>query len=277
MSADLHVHTTFSDGTCRPEEVVELAKKNGLSKLAITDHDVVEGIEPARKRGEELGIEVIPGIELTTEAMNSELHILGYFIDDHSSKLLETITQIQKGREKRIYKICEKLKQLGVELDPEKVFMIAGHRAAGRPHVARALIEEGYVRDVREAFYRYLDFHGPAYVSHYKLSPEEAIKLINAAGGVAVFGHPAVSNCDQIIPDLMVAGLQGIEAYYIGHDQSQTQHYLNLAKKYGLLVTGGTDYHGSRSGREIDLGTISVPDEAVEKLRAASHEHLRGN
>lgn len=277
MSADLHVHTSFSDGTCSPEEVVTLAKKNGISKIAITDHDVVDGIDPARKKGEELGVEVIPGIEFTTEAQDTELHILGYFINHSDPKLLEAIGRMQKGREKRIYKICEKLKSLGVELDPEKVFAIAGHRAAGRPHVARALIEAGYVRDMREAFNRYLDFHGPAYVSHYKLSPEEAVKMVAAAGGVAVFGHPAVSNCDEIIPDLMVAGLRGIEAYYSGHDQGQTQHYLNLAKKYGLLVTGGTDYHGTRSGREIDLGTITVPDEAVEKLRAASHEHLRGN
>lgn len=267
MPADLHIHTTFSDGTHSPEEIVELAKKKDLKTIAITDHDVVAGIDPALKRGKELGVEVIPGIELTTETRDTEVHILGYFIDHHNPKLIEVITKIQKGREERIFKICEKLKELGVDLDPEKVFEIAGHRAAGRPHVARALVAEGFVEDFREAFTKYLDFHGPAYVSHYKLSPEEAVKLVISAKGIPVYGHPGVSNCDQIIPDLMMAGLAGIEVYYSGHNRSQTQHYLNLARKYGLLITGGSDYHGFKSGREEELGELTISDELVEKLR----------
>lgn len=267
MPADLHIHTACSDGTHGPEEIVELAKKAGLKTIAITDHDVVDGIAPAVKKGEEVGVEVIPGIEFTTEARDTEIHILGYFIDYRSRHLIEAITRIQKGREKRIYEICEKLKKLGVDLPPEKVFKLAGHRAAGRPHVARALIMEGYVKDVREAFSRYLDFHGPAYVSHYKLSPEEAVELVGSAKGLPVYAHPAVSDCDEIIPDLMLAGLAGIEVYYTGHGQMATRHYLNLAKKYGLLVTGGSDFHGFKSGREVELGDLAIPDELVDKLR----------
>ncbi len=269
MPADLHIHTTFSDGTHTPEEIVELAKKAGLKTIAVTDHDVVEGIARAVVKGKELGVEVIPGIEFTTEALDTEIHILGYFIDYRNPELVEAITKIQKDREKRIFKICEKLKKLGVNLDPEKVFEIAGHRAAGRPHVARALVKEGFIKDFKEAFTKYIDFHGPAYVSHYKLAPQEAVKLVIAAGGIPVYAHPAVSNCDQIIPDLMVAGLKGIEAYYIGHNQQVTQHYVNLAKKYGLLVTGGSDYHGFKSGREVGLGDLTISDDLVDKLRTA--------
>ena len=274
MSADLHIHTLFSDGTEKPEKVVELAKKAGLKTIAITDHDVVAGIDPAAAKGKEAGVEVIPGIEFTTEAYNTEIHILGYFIDHRHPGLLQALTRIQKGREKRIYKICDKLKGLGIDLSPEKVFEIAGHRAAGRPHVARALVAEGYVRNFKEAFNRYIDFRGPAYVSHYKLSPEEAVKLILSSGGIPVFGHPAVSNCDDAIPDLIRAGLLGIEAHYAGHSEADTERYVNLARKNGLLVTGGSDYHGSRGGKEVGLGDLTIPDKLVEKLR---DEHLRRN
>jgi predicted metal-dependent phosphoesterase TrpH len=158
-------------------------------------------------------------------------------------------------------------------IEAEQVFAIAGHRAAGRPHVARALQAAGYVQSFKEAFDRYIDFHGPAYVSHYKLSPEDAVKLVVVAGGLAVFGHPGLSNCDQIIPDLMAAGLRGIEAFHPGHDQAQTDHYLKLAKENGLLVTGGSDFHGA-GGREVRLGKVCLQDELLERLR---NEHLRGN
>jgi len=272
MSADLHIHTFFSDGTQSPEEIVELAQKAELKTIAITDHDVVAGLSRALHKGNELGVEVIPGIEFTTEARDTEIHILGYFIDLTNAELIEAITLMQQDREKRIFKICDKLKGLGVVIDPGKVFEIAGHRAAGRPHVARALVKEGLVSDFKEAFNRYIDFHGPAYVSHYKLSPEEAIRLVVKAGGIPVYAHPAVSNCDDIIPELMVAGLRGLEAYYPSHSHTTTQRYLNLANKYGLLITGGSDFHGFTSGREVKVGDVSINDKLVNKLR---DEHLR--
>lgn len=274
MPADLHIHTAFSDGTCSPEEIVSLAKEAGLTAIAITDHDTVAGIDRAKQAGRSAGLEIVPGIELTTEDFEAELHILGYFIDRRDPGLLQALMQIQQGREKRIFKICDKLAELGLELDPERVFALAGHRAAGRPHVAKAMIEAGLVKDFKEAFRKYINFRGPAYVSHYKLSPAEAIKLIRAAGGLAVFGHPAVSNCDQALPELISAGLAGIEAYYSGHNSSQTRHYLGLAEKYGLLVTGGSDFHGTGAGREIKLGELALSDELMDKLR---NEYLRRN
>ncbi|MBI5399756.1 PHP domain-containing protein [Candidatus Saganbacteria bacterium] len=274
MPADLHLHTIFSDGTETPEMIVELAKKKGLTAIAITDHDVIAGIEPAHRRGAELGLEIVPGIEFTSEAGGAEIHILGYFIDLKNEALLAKLAQLQKSREERIYKICDKLKNLNLLVDPEKVFAIAGHRAAGRPHVAQALLARGDVKSVKEAFDRFLDNRGPAYVEHYKLSPTEAVGLINAVKGLAVYAHPAVSNCDKIIPELTAAGLTGIEAYYSGHDNYLTNFYIRLAEKYGLLLTGGSDFHGFKSGREINIGEPSLSDKLFQKLK---DEYLRRN
>jgi predicted metal-dependent phosphoesterase TrpH len=274
MAADLHIHTFFSDGTQSPEEIVSLAAEAALSAIAITDHDVVAGIDRAQKAGRAAGVEVVPGIEFSTEVPETEIHILGYFIDHRNAELLEVIHKIQKDRENRIIKICDKLKGLGVALDPEKVFALAGHRFAGRPHVARALVEGGYVSSFKEAFNKYIDFHGPAYVSHYKLLPEEAIRLVLSAGGLPVYGHPAVSRYDRIIPELISYGLKGIEVYYSTHNRVQTKHYQRLAREYGLLMTGGSDYHGAKSGRDIGLGGTSISEELMEKLR---NEHLRRN
>ncbi len=269
MPADLHIHTAFSDGTFTPEEIVRLAKKAGLKTISITDHDVIDGIEPAMKEGEKLGIKVIPGIEFTTEIPNTEIHILGYYIDYKLPKLTDTLKKIQDDRTARIYKILGKLEKIGIKLDVKRVFEIAGHGSAGRPHVARALVEAGHVRNVREVFEKYLNFNAPAYVPHFRLTPEEAIKLILEAGGIPVFAHPAVSNYDEIIPDLVAAGLKGIEVYYSGHSRQVEKHYFGVAKKFNLLITGGTDFHGYGNSRETELGEVVVSDELVKKLDEA--------
>lgn len=274
MPADLHLHSNLSDGTHPPEEIVDLAKEAGLKTIALTDHDIVDGVAAAVGRGEKVGVEVIPGVEFTTEIPRSEVHILGYFIDCRNAGLLAVLEKIQEDRIKRVYKIVRKLNELGVDIDAEDVFAVSARKAPGRPHIARALIKLGAVAGFREAFNRYLDFRAPAYVSHYKLSPAEAIRMVRDAGGIAVYAHPGSSNCDGIIPDLMVEGLKGLEVYYPGHRPDQVQHYLNLAKKQGLLVTGGSDFHGLDSGREIKLGELSIPDELVEKLR---NEYLHRN
>lgn len=274
MPADLHIHTNFSDGTQSPAFVVELAKNRGLTALAITDHDVIAGVEPAKQRAQALDLEIVPGIEFTTEAYNAEIHILGHFIDINNEPLLAHLCLLQKSREERIFLICKKLTKINLTLDPEEVFKIAGHRAAGRPHVAQAMVARGYVATIKEAFDRYIGFRGPAYVEHYKLSPVEAVKLINGAHGLAAFGHPASSNCDKIVPELVAAGLTGIEAYYSGHDKYLTDFYIKMAQKYGLLVTGGSDFHGFKSGREIILGEPSLSDELFQKYK---NEYLRRN
>lgn len=274
MPADLHVHSNLSDGTHTPEELVELAKEAGLTAIALTDHDGVGGIERAQNKGAAIGLEVVAGIEFTTEVPKAEVHILGYFIDFKSPKLLETIKNIQEDRVNRIYRIVEKLKALGVEITPQDVFEISGKAAPGRPHVARALIKKGIVPDFRSAFYKYLDFRAPAYVSHYKLTPGEAVKLIKEIKGIPVFAHPQISACDDLIPDLLADGLKGIEVYYPGYGPGTIAHYKQLAKKYGLLLTGGSDYHGLDSGREVRLGDITLSDGLFKKLK---DEHLRGN
>lgn len=274
MPADLHIHSNFSDGTDSPEEVVKLAAAAGLTTIALTDHDTVGGIDPAWEAGSRLGLEVIPGIEFTTENPRAEIHILGYFLDRQDPELLAILANIQQGRIDRIYKIVEKLQGLGVTIDTEDVFAISGRRSPGRPHVARVLIQQGAVANFREAFSRYLDFRAPAYVPHYRLLPTEAVQLVKKAGGIPVFAHPAVSNCDDLIPELIAAGLRGLEVYYFGYYADQIQHYLGLARKYDLLVTGGSDYHGCDAGRDLKLGDFTIADELVEKLR---NEHLRGN
>ncbi|MFA5839785.1 MAG: PHP domain-containing protein [Candidatus Margulisiibacteriota bacterium] len=274
MPADLHVHTNCSDGTMSPEDVVELAHKINLKTIAITDHDVVDGIEPAKERGQGVGVDVIPGIEMTTELGKIEIHILGYYLNHNNPNLIDSLNKIQKGREERIYKICDKLKGLGISVDPAKVFIEAGHLAAGRPHVARVMVKEGLVASFKEAFDRYLDSSGPAYVSHYKLLPAEAIQLILSAGGIPVLAHPRIMESDHVIPDLVGEGLLGIEVYYPGYNASQIERYLTLARKLGLLVTGGSDFHGTKSGRDVDLGFVTVSDELVDNLK---NEHLRRN
>lgn len=268
------MHSNLSDGVDSPEELVDLAAAAGLTTISLTDHDNVDGIDRAMEKGRGMGVEVIPGIEFTTENPRTEIHILGYFIDNKNPELLSVLGKVQEDRVKRIYKIVKKLNALKVDIEPEDVFAISGRKAPGRPHVARALMKLGAVSSFKEAFNRYLDFRSPAYVSHYKLTPGDAVKVIAAAGGIPVFAHPAISNCDEIIPELMADGLKGLEAYYPGYKPEVTERYLGLARKYGLLVTGGSDFHGLDSGREVKLGDLKIPDDLVDKLR---NEHLHRN
>jgi len=269
MTADLHVHTRFSDGLDTPEQVVVKAKKLGLKAIAITDHDVIDGIPEALEAKKKHDLQVIPGLEFTTEIPEAEIHILGYFIDCNNAPLKEILEKIQQSRRTRIHKILEKLADIGISIDLNKVLALCGDGSAGRPHVARALIEEGVVKSIREAFHKYLGWKGPAYVPHFKLSPFEAIKYIVDAGGIAVYAHPVISNYDEIIPDLISCGLKGIEVYYPSHSNTAIKHYLDLAKKYGLLVTGGSDYHGSIQDDEKQIGAATISDELFQKFLSA--------
>jgi predicted metal-dependent phosphoesterase TrpH len=273
MPADLHIHSNFSDGIDTPEEIVKQAAAVGLKTIALTDHDTMAGIERAQAAGEQSGVEVIPGIEFTTENPRAEVHILGYFMDRHNTELAEVLAKIQQGRIDRIYEIVKKLKALGLEIEPDEVFALSGKSSPGRPHVARVLMRKGIVANFKEAFNRFLDFRSPAYVPHYRLMPVEAVKLVQKAGGIPVFAHPAISNCDEIIPELAAAGLRGLEIYYPGYYADQIEYYLALAAKNNLLATGGSDYHGG-DAKDMKLGDHTVPDELVEKLK---NEHLRGN
>jgi 3',5'-nucleoside bisphosphate phosphatase len=266
--ADLHVHTTFSDGTYTPAQLVKEALARGVCALALVDHDTTQGIAGAIATARGSDLEIIPGVELSAQYENQEVHILGYFLDYQDKVLLEKLKLMQAIRVERVHKIIENLKALGLKLKPQSVFDISGEAAVGRMHIARALVKDGFVGSTAEAFRKYIGDRSPAYVCGFRLSVPEAIKLIQTAGGVAVLAHPYLLRNDALIEEFTRCGLEGIEVYYPEHSQGMVNFYLSLAKQLKLLVTGGTDFHGSLKP-EIKLGMIKIPLELVENLRRA--------
>ena len=268
MFADLHLHTHFSDGTYTPEELVEHAREKGLSAIALTDHDTVEGCTRAAAACENAGIEFIVGTELTADHQGTELHILGYFMDLENSLLLQEISKCQITRQERIREMVVRLNHSGVPLKADRVFAIANCQSPGRPHVARALVEDGYCSSMDEAFERFLKRSRCAWVPKRRISAAEAIELIHQAGGLAVLAHPGLNRTDDIIPPVVKAGLDGIECLHTKHSTTATERYLELADRYKLLVTGGSDCHGMSKGRPL-IGTIKLPYQHVELLKIA--------
>ncbi|MCX5697619.1 MAG: PHP domain-containing protein [Candidatus Omnitrophica bacterium] len=264
--ADLHTHTLFSDGTQSPEGLVTEAKKQGLDCIAVCDHDTVGALSQAIALGKEQDLEVLPGIELSAEEQGTEVHILGYMIDYQNKALKEKIDFLKTNRVQRIYEIVEKLKGMGINLDPESVFAIAKGGTPGRLHIARAMLKEKLVSTLNEAFGRYIGDRSPAYVCGFRLEPAEAIKLIKEAGGVSVLAHPYSIHRDELIPQMAAAGLGGLEVYYPEHSQGMINFYLGMAQEYNLAVTGGSDYHGYAKP-DIKIGAVRVPYELVEKLK----------
>lgn len=272
--ADLHLHTIFSDGTYTPEELILRSQKSGLSAIAVVDHDTVMGIDPVIQASGGQEIEVLPGIELSAEYEGQEVHILGYLIDYKNDKLLEKLEFLKKNRIERIYKIVDKLKANGIALEAESVFDISGGLGTvGRLHVARAMVKAKIVTSTGEAFYKYIGDKGPAYVCNFKFTPAEAIKLIKEVGGIPVLAHPYTLDEDDLIPVFVKLGLEGLEVHYPEHTQGMINFYLGLAKKYNLLVTGGSDCHGSAKS-EIKIGSVKIPYELVEKLKEAKLKSL---
>ena len=265
--ADLHLHTNFSDGTYSPEEMVAQAKAHELSAIALTDHDTVEGCARTARACRAERIEFIPGTELTAEHDENELHILGYFLDTKNPRLLTEMAQFQTVRQNRIREMVAKLNQLNIPLDTEKVFALANCRSPGRPHVARALVQGGFCSSSDEAFERFLKKNRPAWVGKFKISAADAVELIHHAGGVAVFAHPGLNRVDEVIPDLVDAGLDGIECFHTKHSITTANHYLTIAKRFGLFITGGSDCHGMTKGKPL-IGTVKVPYEYVEQLKS---------
>jgi len=269
MFADLHLHTQFSDGTYSPEEVVSQATSHGLTAIALTDHDTVEGCERTARACEAAGVEFISGTELTAEHNNNELHVLGYFLDTQNAKLLAEIAKFQAVRQNRIQQMVGRLNELGVPLQAEAVFALANCRSPGRPHVARALVNAGLCANLDEAFERFLKKNRPAWVPKMKISALVAIELIHQAGGLAVMAHPGLNRTDEVIPHLVEAGLDGIECFHTKHSAAVSEHYLELADRFHLLVTGGSDCHGLSKGKPL-IGTVKLPYEHVEKLKEAA-------
>jgi predicted metal-dependent phosphoesterase TrpH len=270
--ADLHIHTYFSDSTFSPEEVVKLAHKNNLSAISITDHDTVEAIDTAKKIAEEYSIEVIPGIELTAEVGGREVHILGYFFDYHNEDFLRKLKELQQVRVKRIYEMVERLKEQGIKkIDGDEVIALADKAAVGRVHLAMILKRHNLVSSISEAFRKYIGDNCPAYVSKFKLTPKEAIRIILDTKGIPVLAHPFTMDKDEYIPEWIKSGLMGIEVYYPDYSMKTISHYKALCQKHHLLSTGGSDDHG-KAKEKILMGRIKVSYELVDRLKRAKEK-----
>lgn len=281
MYIDLHIHTTCSDGSLTPSQVVQYAKEKGLKAIAITDHDTIDGNEEALKEGTHQDIEVIPGVEISVDYSPGSMHMLGYFITTDDTALQEKLTLLQDSRADRNPKIIEKLKELGLALTYDEVVQESGGGQVGRPHIAQVLLKKGCVKNIQEAFDKYLGKGAPAYSDKFRLGAEEAITTITDAGGIPVLAHPFTLHCkgsgelEALIKKLVSTGLQGIEVYYSEHNQRQVSHYRKLAEQYNLAITGGSDFHG-KNMKGIDLGTgrgnLKVPYSLCENLRSLLKE-----
>lgn len=269
MFADLHLHTCFSDGTFTPEQVVGHAQRCGLQAIALTDHDTVEGCPRAAAACAAAGLEFIIGTELTAEHLNHEVHVLAYFVDPHHAELRTEIAKFQAVRQDRIREIVVRLNRLNVPLQADAVFTLANCRSPGRPHVARALVQAGLCGTLDEAFERFLKRNRPAWVPKFRMSAGRAIELIHAAGGLAVMAHPVLNRTDDLIPQLAGMGLDGLECFHTKHSTATMMHYITMAEKRGLLVTGGSDCHGNSKGKPL-IGTVKLPYEYVRHLFEAS-------
>jgi predicted metal-dependent phosphoesterase TrpH len=266
MFADLHLHSNFSDGTSTPEELSRQGKAAGLSAMALTDHDTVEGCARMAAACSEQGIEFVPGTELTAELGGTELHLLGYFIDCENAALLAEIALFQNVRQDRIRQMVERLNNLGIPLEVERVFELANCKSPGRPHVARALVEGDFCGSLDEAFERFLKANRPAWVPKFKIGAPDAIALVHGAGGLAVMAHPGLNRCDNLLPELVEAGLDGIECFHSKHTPSTSKRYVELAGTLGLLVTGGSDCHGANKGKPL-IGSVKLPYENVKRMK----------
>ena len=268
---DLHLHSRFSDGTYGPEELAAQARRYELAAIALTDHDSVEGCAATALACAAVRIEFITGTELTAEEDGNEVHILGYCVDTQNARLLTQIARFQAVRQNRIREMVARLNQLKVPLSADAVFALANCRAPGRPHVARALAAAGLCSSLDEAFDRFLKKNRPAWVPKFKMSGTEALDLIHQAGGVAVLAHPGLNRTDAVIPRLVEVGMDGIECFHTKHSTATSEHYLELADRFHLLVTGGSDCHGQSKGKPL-IGTVKVPYEHLERLRVRAAE-----
>jgi len=281
MYIDLHIHTTESDGSLTPSQVVHYAKEKGLKAIAITDHDTIHGNEEAIKEGISEGVEVIPGVEISVDYSPGTMHMLGYFITTEDPILNEKLTLLQDSRADRNPRIIEKLNKLGLSLTYDEVVQVSEGGQVGRPHMAQVLMEKGYIKSIKEAFDKYLGKGAPAYLDKFRLGAVEAITMITDAGGIPVLAHPSTLYCkssdelDALVKKLVNQGLQGLEVYYSEHDERKTSSYKLLAKRYNLAITGGSDFHG-KNIKGIDLGTgrgkLKIPYTVLENLKTIREE-----
>jgi predicted metal-dependent phosphoesterase TrpH len=275
---DLHLHTTASDGRLTPARLISLAAEKGLKTIAVTDHDSTEGLKEAFEAARAFPrLSVIPGAELSTDIPGDEIHVLAYFFRYEDVQVQEVLQRFRAGRLGRAMKMVEKLGELGVEIEWERVQEIAGDASVGRPHIAQAMVEKGYIREPWEAFDLYINRNGPAYVEREKLTPREAVSLIVDWGGAAVLAHPSeIANLDDTLEDLKDAGLSGMEVYYSRYSIERIQELADIAARHGMIPCGGSDYHASGNTGEPLPGTMGPPLDTVERLREVAAKRSLG-
>ena len=274
---DLHMHTMHSDGTYTPTELIRLAKRANLACIALTDHDTLSGIAEAQEEGNRSGVEVIAGVEISVKFEPGTMHILGYFIDRNSEQLKRKLEDIQEARRQRNPMIIQKLNALGLKMTLEEVERESGGDQVGRPHFARVLVNKGYVKDFEEAFNKYLTKGAPAYVDKRKLTSQDAINMIEEAGGIASLAHPKLLKLDskpdefeRVMTELRDQGLKGLEVYSSCQSSSEAARYKKTAERLGLLVTGGSDFHGANRP-QVQLGWMGdgaeIPYETIDQMK----------
>jgi hypothetical protein len=274
---DLHTHTTASDGTLAPRALVRKAVQHGVRVLAITDHDSTDGLAEAMDEARQCPpLTIVPGLEINCDVEGAEIHVLGYCVDYEAAWFQDFLREQRAERVARVHRIAERLAELGMPIDPAEVFALVKEGSAGRPHVAQVMVQRGYVKSVREAFDKYLKAGGAANVPRRRLTPAEAVRVIRRAHGVPVLAHPGLADRDAMIPELVEAGLMGIEAWYAEHSAQQTSNYLELCRRHGLVATGGSDYHGPQSGRANPPGTPAVAMAVWEQLQERADRAKRG-
>lgn len=272
---DLHAHTVFSDGLFTPEQLVVEARRRGLSAVGVADHDAVGGIERAMVAGRQLGVEVVPAVELSCSVAGVDLHMLGYYIDFQDAELGAFVKDIRVHRAERGRLMVEKLQELGLKVTMEQVRSLAKDAAIGRPHVAQAMVDAGAVPNVDEAFKRFIGYEGPAYVPKKKLSPQEGVEFIKQYGGVAVVAHPGTYGNDDAVYQAIAAGVDGIEVWHPDHNANNVARYIEVAQKNHLLTTGGSDCHGGRKNGRVYLGEVRVPYEHLAAVKTLAQERRK--
>lgn len=267
---DLHAHTNFSDGALPPKALVRLARDRGVSVLAVTDHDTLAGIPEALAKGTLAGLQIVPGVEVTAHVDDLEVHILGHFVDPDDARLGRFLASSRVDRIERIRHMLDKLWSLGLPLDAQEILDHASDSSVGRPRLAQAMVERGYVATVQEAFDRYLTPGRPAHVERAMIPAAEVIAAIKQAGGVPSLAHPGVHGRDDVIPRLREQGLMGLEVHHPDHDTDAVFHYERMRLRYGMLAVGGSDFHGTPGLRSSSLGQLSLPEAEFERLLAAT-------
>lgn len=274
---DLHTHSTASDGSMKPAELVRHAKRCGLAAVALTDHDTVDGIEEALEEGNRIGIEVIPGLEISAD-FDPEMHLLGYFFHENYRRIRPVLDELKQRRNERNPKIVKKLQQMGFDITLEEAVRESGGSVVGRPHIAQVLVKKGYVASVSEAFERYLSHGRPAYFKKSRMTPEEGVRAIAEAGGIPVLAHPIYLYLDPEVLEGLVSrlknvGLMGVEAFYVDNTPVQNREMEALAVRHGLVATGGSDFHGKfKPDIEIGIGrgNLEIPERALQELKQAA-------